>query len=74
MRRDAPSLSEEELIAEVITPNLPLAWIKDFKVLKLDRETKIKNILEELLVIKEQIKVKKKNTHKRDIIFMLITW
>jgi hypothetical protein len=26
MRRDAPSLSEEELIAEVITPNLPLAW------------------------------------------------
>jgi hypothetical protein len=47
------SFSKEDLISEVITPNIPLVWMKEFKILKLDWETRIKNILEELLVIEE---------------------
>jgi hypothetical protein len=31
MRCNDPSISEKDLIVEVITPNLPLAWIKDFR-------------------------------------------
>jgi hypothetical protein len=66
MKRDSRLLTEEDLISEVITLNLPSAWIKDFRILKLDRETKISNILEELLVIEEQVKVEKKNTHREN--------
>ncbi len=66
MRRDARPLTKEDLISEVITPNLPSAWVKDFRLLKLDQETKISNILEELLVIEEQVKVEKKNIHKEN--------
>jgi hypothetical protein len=47
------SFSKEDLISEVITPNIPLVWMKEFKILKLDWEIRIKNILEELLVIEE---------------------
>jgi hypothetical protein len=64
MRRDAPSLSEEDLISEVITPNLPSAWMKDFKILKLDCETRIRDFLEELLVIEDQVKIERKHTHR----------
>jgi hypothetical protein len=36
MKRDSRPLSEEDLISEIITQNLPSVWIKDFKLMKLD--------------------------------------
>jgi hypothetical protein len=39
-------------------------WVKDFKILQLDRETRIKDILQKLLIIKDQVKVEKK-THRQ---------
>lgn len=37
--------------------------MKDFKLLKLDRETRIRDLLEELLVIEDQVKVEKKSMY-----------
>jgi hypothetical protein len=64
MKRNAALLSDEDLIAEVITPNLPSVWVKDFKILQLDRETRIKDIMQKLLIIEDQVKVEKK-THRQ---------
>jgi hypothetical protein len=36
MKHNSHPLSKEELISEVITPNLPSILLKDFKLLKLD--------------------------------------
>jgi hypothetical protein len=59
------TLSERELIAKVITPNLPKPWLKNFRLLKLNRKMKIKEALEELLVIEDSIKIEKKQpTHQ----------
>jgi hypothetical protein len=65
MREIVPTFSEEDLIAEVITPNIPSVWMKDFKILQLDREMKIKNIMQKLLIMEETVKVEKKNTHRQ---------
>jgi hypothetical protein len=64
MKRNAVPLSDEDLIAEVITPNLPSAWVKDFKILQLDRETRIKETMQKLLIIEDQVKVERK-THRQ---------
>jgi hypothetical protein len=65
MEQEASSLTEKELITKVITPNLPKAWLKDFKLLKLNCKAKIKEVLQELLVIEDYIKLEKKpQTHQ----------
>jgi hypothetical protein len=56
MQPNGRSFSEEDLIAEVISKNIPAVWVKDFKMFKLHLKTSIKDILSELTVIEEQIK------------------
>jgi hypothetical protein len=51
---------EEDLIAKVIMKNMPSIWVKDFKIAKLHLQTEIKNVMADLVVIKEQIKIKPK--------------
>jgi len=52
------SFSKEDLIAEVISKNIPAAWEKNF-ILHL--KTKIKDILSKLTVKEEKIKTHPKN-------------
>jgi hypothetical protein len=70
MQPNGRPFSEEDLIAEVISKNIPAAWEKDFKMFKLHLKTKIKDILSELTVIEEQIKIHPKNndnTNKKQL-------
>jgi hypothetical protein len=63
--------TEEDLIAEVISKNIPAAWMKDFKMFKLHLMTKIKDIISELTVIEEQVKTHPKSnqehSHKKQL-------
>jgi hypothetical protein len=52
------SFSKEDLIAEVISKNIPAAWEKNFT---LHLKTKIKDILSKLTVKEEKIKTHPKN-------------
>jgi hypothetical protein len=61
MQPNGRSFSKEDLIAEVISKNIPAAWEKDFKMFKLHLKTRIKDILSELTVIEEQVKIHPKN-------------
>jgi hypothetical protein len=61
MQPNGRSFTEEDLITEVISKNIPSAWIKDFKMFKLHMKTKNKDIISELTVIEEQIKTHLKN-------------
>jgi len=56
MQPNGRPFTKEDLIAEVISKNIPNAWIKDFKMFKLHLKTSIKEIISELTVIEEQIK------------------
>jgi len=56
MQPNGRPFTEEDLIAEVISKNIPNAWIKNFKMFKLHLKTSIKEIISKLTVIKEQIK------------------
>jgi hypothetical protein len=62
MQPNGRSFTKEDLIAEVITENIPSAWVKDFKMFKLHLKTKIKDFISELTVIEEQIKTHHKNS------------
>ncbi len=62
MQPNGRSFTKEDLIAEVITENIPSAWVKDFKMFKLHLKTKIKDIISELTVIEEQVKAHPKNS------------
>jgi len=57
MQPNRQSFSEEHLIAEVISKNIPAAWVKDFKMFKLHLKTSIKGILSELTVIEDRLKL-----------------
>jgi len=61
MQPNGWSFSEEDLISEVISKNIPAARVKDFKMPKLHLETSFKDILSELAVIEEKI-----NTHLKN--------
>jgi hypothetical protein len=65
MEQDAVGLTKRELIAEVITPNLPKPWQTNFKLLKLNRKTKIREVLDELVVMEETIKLEKKQGNQQ---------
>lgn len=64
MQPNCRSFSEEDLIAEVISKNIPAAWTKDFKMFKLPLKTSIKEIISGLTVIEEQIKPQPKTSQK----------
>ncbi len=57
MQPNGHSFTEEDLIAEVISKNIPAVWVKDFKMFKLHLKNKIKDIISELTVIEKQIKI-----------------
>jgi hypothetical protein len=61
MQPNGRPFSKEDLIAEVISKNIPAAWEKDLKMFKLHLKTKIKDILSELTIIEEQVKIHPKN-------------
>jgi hypothetical protein len=65
MEQDAVGLTEKELIAEVITPNLPKPWLTNFKLLELNRKTIIKDVLDKLVVMEETIKFEKKQSNQQ---------
>jgi hypothetical protein len=53
MEHEARSFSERELIAEVISKNIPSAWKAQFKLSKLHLKTRIKDIMGDLTIIEE---------------------
>jgi len=61
MQPNGHPFSEEDLIAKVISKNIPAVWEKDLKMFKLHLKTRIKDILSELTVIEEQVKIYPKN-------------
>jgi hypothetical protein len=63
MQRYRSSFSKEDLIAEVRMENIPSAWVKDFKLAKLHLQTRIKDIMGDLVVIGEKNKINPKPTH-----------
>jgi hypothetical protein len=71
MQPNGRSFTEEDLIAEVISKNIPAAWKNFFKMFKLHLETKIKDIISELTVIEEQVKTHPKSnqnlSHKKQL-------
>jgi hypothetical protein len=63
MQRNGISFSEEDVIADVIATSIPAAWVTDFKLAKLHIQIKIRDVMADLVVIKEQIKTNYKPTH-----------
>jgi hypothetical protein len=56
MKPNARAFTEEDLINEVITPNIPSICEKDFRLANLHLKTRIKEIIEPLTVMEEQVK------------------
>jgi hypothetical protein len=56
MQLGARSFTEETLIEEVITPNIPSAWIMHYELAGLHLKTRISDIIEPLTVIEQRIK------------------
>jgi hypothetical protein len=56
MKPNTQAFTEEDLINEVITLNIPSVWEKDFRLANLHVKSKIKDIIEPLTIIEEQIK------------------
>jgi len=54
--------TKEKLIAEVISKNIPSVF-KDFRMFKLHLKTRIRDVLTDLMVIKEQVKTNLKPTN-----------
>jgi hypothetical protein len=54
MQENGRSFTEEELVSEVISKNIPSAWVKDFRMFKLHLKTRVKDVLTDLTVIEEQ--------------------
>ena len=67
MQDDGHAFSEAELITEVISKNIPSAWTKDFRLAKLHLKKCIKDIVSDLTIIEEQVKVPPKNTQEQQL-------
>jgi hypothetical protein len=67
MQEGGKSFTEEELIAKVISKNIPSAWVKDFRMFKLHLKTRIRDVLTDLTVMEEQVKtnLKPSNSDKK---------
>jgi hypothetical protein len=64
MQRNARSFSEEDLIAEVISRNIPAVWMKGFELSKLHLQTEISEIMTDLTIIEARVKVQPKQSDK----------
>jgi hypothetical protein len=70
MQQDGHAFTEEDLIAEVISKNIPLAWVKDFKLAKLHLKNRVRDVMTDLVVIEEQVKTHQKppeNANKKQL-------
>ena len=56
MEAEASAMPERDLINDVITPNIPTAWEMHYYLQNLHLKTRIRDIIEPLTVIKEQVK------------------
>jgi hypothetical protein len=67
MQDNGRAFTEEELVSEVISKNIPSAWVKDFRMFKLHLKTRVKDVLTDLTMIEEQVKthLKPTNSDKR---------
>ncbi len=65
MQEDGCAFSEEDLIAEVITKNIPSTWNVQFRLAKLHLKTLIIDIISDLTVIEENIKTHHKNSQEK---------
>jgi len=63
MQENSKSFTKEELITEVISKNIPSAWVKDFRMFKLHLKMRIRDALTDLMVIEEQVKTNLKPTN-----------
>jgi hypothetical protein len=52
------TFTEEDVIAEVMSVNIPFAWTKDFKLTKLNLKTHIRVIISDLTVIETRSSLK----------------
>jgi hypothetical protein len=57
MLKNAKPFSKEDLISEVISRNIPEAWMKDFEFSTLHLRTKISDKTTDLTIIKARVKV-----------------
>jgi len=64
MQRNARAFSEEDLISEVISRNIPAVWMKDFELSKLHLQTEINEIMTDLTIIEARVKVQPKQSDK----------
>jgi hypothetical protein len=62
MKQNAQAFTKEDLINEVITPNIPPALEKDFRLANLHLKTRIRDIIKPLTVIYEQVKIHPQNS------------
>jgi hypothetical protein len=65
MDQEARTFSEKELIAEVISKNIPHAWRVQYRLAKLHLKTKIDDIISDLTLIEENIKTHPKPNHEK---------
>jgi hypothetical protein len=56
MKAEASAMPERDLINDVITPNIPTAWEMHYHLQNLHLKTRIRDIIEPLTVIEEQVK------------------
>jgi len=56
MKPNVRAFTEEDLINKVITPNIPSVWEKDFRLANSHLKQRIKDIIEPLTIIEEQVK------------------
>jgi hypothetical protein len=56
MQENGKAFTKEELVSEVISKNIPSAWVKDFRMFKLHLKTRVRDVLTDLMMIEEQAK------------------
>jgi len=63
MEEDATSYTDRELIAEVITKNIPSQWKMQFKLQALHKEDHLEEVITKLQIIEGEIKVQDEDRH-----------
>ncbi len=62
MQGNGHAFPEEDLISEVISKNIPSTWVNDFKIFKIHLKICVRDVMENLTIIEEQVKTQD-NTH-----------
>jgi hypothetical protein len=65
MDQDARAFSEKELIAEVISKNIPSVWRIQYRLAKFHLKARIDDIISDLTLIEENIKTHPKSNQDK---------